>query len=78
MKRVWLKSEGANFSTTAVASSRVKNQNKIIFIKGININDRQGIIMEIYDTECGLNAHSAPPVSEQEPLSVTDLMNYRN
>lgn len=59
MKRVWLKSEGANFSTAAVASSRVKNQNKIIFTNGININYRQGIIMEIYDTECGLNAHSA-------------------
>lgn len=64
MKRVWLKSEGTNFSTAAVASSRVKNQKKIIFTKGININYRRGIIMEIYDTECGLNAHSAPPVCE--------------
>lgn len=58
MKRFWLKSEGANFSTAAVASSRVKNLNKIISIKGIDINYRQGIIMEVYDSECGLNAHS--------------------
>lgn len=58
MKRFWLKPEGANFSTAAVASSRVQNLNKIIFTKGINISYRQGIIMEIYDSECGLNAHS--------------------
>lgn len=78
MKRVWLKSEGANFSTAAVASSRARNQNKIICTKGININYRQGIIMEIYDTECGPDAHSAPPVCEQEHLSVTDLINCHN
>lgn len=68
----------SHLSTAAVASSRVKNQKNIIFTKGININYRQGIIMEVYDTECELYAHSAPPVSGQEHLSVTDLINYHN